>query len=366
MTDEYISNVKLSEFLPLQNKLKKRSLLSITLEITARCNNNCKHCYINLPENDIKAKQIELSYSEITSIIDEAVSLGALWCSFTGGEPLLRDDFADLYLYSKKKGLLTSVLTNATLITDEHVELFKRYPPRNLEISVYGVSKKIYECVSTTKGSFKKFEHGINKLIDNKIPISLKAPALKSNHQEYKSIIAFCKKHSREGYVRFDPLLFLRIDNDRLRNRLINNERLSPEELKILKDRYFTTDDRCVSLGIECSENQTENKNKKNSFTCNAGKNSCKIGYDAYVSPCALFYHPESRYNLRKGSLTEAWNCFMPEVTRKYLQNIKYPELCYNCDKIGNCLWCPAVAYLEHGRVDRESNYVCSLAKSFF
>jgi len=364
MAEKYTADIKLTQFKPLLENQKKPNLLSITLEITARCNNNCQHCYVNLPENDDKAVKKEMSYHGITRTIDEAVSLGALWCTFTGGEPLLRDDFSDLYLYAKKQGLLTSVLTNATLITDEHVDLFKKYPPRNLEISVYGVSRKIYEHISGVKGSFEKFQCGMNRLIKNKIPISLKAPALKSNYAEYKDIIDFCKKNSRQGYVRFDPLLFLRTDNDKARNRLIISQRLSPEQLKNLKETYFAPDVGFDPLDNECGHNQTV-CDKKEYFTCNGGTISCKIGYDAFVSPCSLLYHPECRYNLRKGSLTEAWNSFIPGAAEKYLQHVKYPGKCHDCNKIENCLWCPALAYLEHGRINKESDYVCLLTKHF-
>jgi len=293
MTEKYTSKINIADFKPLREKQKKHRLLSITLEITARCNNNCRHCYINLPENDDAAARVEMSTHEITKTIDEAISLGALWCSFTGGEPLLRKDFPDLYLYAKKKGLLTSVLTNATLINDDYVNLFKKYPPRNLEVSVYGISKNIYERVSGIKGSYTKFKYGINKLLENKIPVSLKAPALKSNYEEYKAIIDYCKKYSRQGHVKFDPVLFLRTDNNKTRNQFIKAERLSPEKLRHLKDLYFTADTGYEPVNSECFQDRTD-INQKKRFTCNAGNISCKIGYDANVSPCALFYHPES------------------------------------------------------------------------
>ncbi|MGM0470350.1 MAG: radical SAM protein, partial [Promethearchaeati archaeon] len=93
----------------------KRIPLSLELEITARCNLNCKHCYINLRANDEIAKRNELSKEDIKEIIDESISLGAISCTLTGGEPLLRGDFIDIYLYLKKKGILVSVFTNATL-----------------------------------------------------------------------------------------------------------------------------------------------------------------------------------------------------------------------------------------------------------
>src|SRR5450756_1526394 len=69
----------------LWDKLKdKRVPLSFDLEVTARCNNNCRHCYINLPANDRTARAKELSPAEISRLADEAVALGAMWCLITG------------------------------------------------------------------------------------------------------------------------------------------------------------------------------------------------------------------------------------------------------------------------------------------
>ena len=67
------------------------------------------------------AREKELTLAEIDRIAGQAVDLGALWCLLTGGEPLLRPDFADIYLLLKKKGLLVSVFTNACLVTEAHV-----------------------------------------------------------------------------------------------------------------------------------------------------------------------------------------------------------------------------------------------------
>jgi MoaA/NifB/PqqE/SkfB family radical SAM enzyme len=133
VSESYVSSADLHDF-PLWEKMRgKRALISFDLEITARCNNNCRHCYINLPAGDKEAKKKELSLEEIQKIGKEAVSLGAVWCLITGGEPLLRADFFDIYLSLKKMGLLISLFTNATLVTKEHIKLFKRYPPRDIE-----------------------------------------------------------------------------------------------------------------------------------------------------------------------------------------------------------------------------------------
>jgi len=116
----------------------RRRPISFDLELTARCNNDCRHCCICLPAGDATAKAAELRTDEVLGIAREVADMGAVWCLLIGGEPLLRSDFAALYLGLKRLGLLVSVFTNACLVTAEHVELFRRYPPRDVEVTVYG------------------------------------------------------------------------------------------------------------------------------------------------------------------------------------------------------------------------------------
>ena len=123
------TKIEIQDFRLWEKKQNRaRPLYSFDLELTARCNNDCRHCYINLPANDPAAKARELTLAEIESIADQAVEMGALWVLLTGGEPLLRPDFADIYMMLKRKGLLVSVFTNATVIRPQHIELFKISP----------------------------------------------------------------------------------------------------------------------------------------------------------------------------------------------------------------------------------------------
>src|SRR4030065_818883 len=92
---------------------------SLDMELTERCNNNCIHCYINLSADDLHAQQRELSTEEIQEILQEAASLGCLTIRFTGGEPLLRKDFEDLYVFARRLGLKVIIFTNASLITPQ-------------------------------------------------------------------------------------------------------------------------------------------------------------------------------------------------------------------------------------------------------
>ncbi|GAI49460.1 unnamed protein product, partial [marine sediment metagenome] len=67
--------------------------------------------------NDQDAIEKELTCKEIFSIFDQIAEAGCLWLLLTGGDPLLRQDFLEIYTYAKKKGFLISLFTNGTLIT---------------------------------------------------------------------------------------------------------------------------------------------------------------------------------------------------------------------------------------------------------
>jgi MoaA/NifB/PqqE/SkfB family radical SAM enzyme len=102
----------------LQRDSQGRSIpLTGSIEITARCNLDCVHCYLVRSVNAEKSSGLELTKEEFFRIVDEIVEQGCLWLLITGGEPLLRTDFESLYLYAKKKGLFVTLFTNATLVT---------------------------------------------------------------------------------------------------------------------------------------------------------------------------------------------------------------------------------------------------------
>ena len=339
----------------------KRNLMSFDMELTARCNNNCRHCYINLPTDDKEAEKKELSFKEITRIIDEAGSLGALWCLLTGGEPLLRKDFFDIYLYIKKKGLFVSVFTNATLINHRHIGLFKRYPPRDIEISVYGVTRETYEKVTRKRNSYEACMRGINLLLSHGIKVRFKAMALQSNVHELARIKQFCKEKSTD-YFRFDPFLNLRFDRDEMRNNEIRSERLSPEQIVSIEQ---DDDERSTALRKECKNlivPNFANRTCKHLFHCGAGTASFHVGSDGRFRLCSSLLSPDCTYDLRDGSLREAWEDFVSAVRRKYSRRQEFVNKCRACTLFNLCSWCPGHAYLESGRLDSWVKYFCDVA----
>jgi len=361
MTEQFITEQKLPDLALWDTMREKRACFSFTLELTARCNNNCSHCYINLPPGDVRARQRELTLDRLMDIADQAVGLGAIWCNITGGEPLLRPDFKEIYLGLKKKGLLVSVMTNATLVNEDHVALFRRYPPRDIEITVYGATKETYEAVSRVPGSFDAFMRGLNLLLDADVKVRLKAMAIHSNLHEIPQIAEFCRSRTKD-YYRFDPQLHLRMDRDPVRNDEIRKERLTPEEVVALEQS-----DRERREALEKGCNTLINPELRHTgcnhlFHCGAGNGDFVVSPDGRLRLCMSLCHPDCLYDLTAGSLEDAWRSFIPKVRDMRSNRAAFLRTCRVCPIINLCLWCPAHAYLETGSLDGQVDYFCRVA----
>jgi radical SAM protein with 4Fe4S-binding SPASM domain len=348
--------------LELWAKIKSHNCpISFDLEITARCNNDCRHCYICKSPDDSSSRAKELSVDEIMQIADQAVSMGILWCNITGGEPLLREDFSEVYTGLKRMGLLVSLFTNACLIREEHIELFKIYPPRDIEVTVYGITKETYESVSRRPGSYDAFQRGLNLLLKNGIPVRLKTMALRSNVRELPRIAEFCRSRTKD-YFRFDPLLHLRLDRDPVRNEVIKSERLSPEEIVAIEradsERFNALEKGCNKL----IRQEFCDKQCNHLFHCGTGAGSFVLGCDGRFRLCSSLSHPDCTYDLRNGNLADAWKEFVPKVQDMRSNRSEFLETCRTCPIINLCLWCPAHAYLEMGELDSNVPYFCQVA----
>jgi len=350
--------ISLSDLSFLKKAEERRHLLALTMELTHRCNNNCVHCYINLPANDKVAIKNELRFKEIKKIMDQAFSMGTLWVLLSGGEPLLRDDFFDIYLYLKQKGFLVSVYTNASLVSKEHIDLFKKYPPRDIEVSVYGISETTQKKV-TRKNTFSATMKGIERLISEPLPVTFKTTIMKSNYQEIKQISKFCKKTTKRPF-RFDPFLNLRLDKDPGKNDRITRERLNSQEIidieKLDKKRTSAIEKKCMSV---VNINSADHNRL---FRCQAGVNTGCIDCYGTFKLCSTLIGKDCTYNLKNGSLDDAWNNFAPQIRMKKSSDPLFKTKCGSCNIIDLCMWCPAHSDLETGKLDEPVQYFCDIA----
>ncbi len=335
-------------------------LSRLDIELTERCNNNCIHCCINLPAGDARARRRELPLDRIHSILSEASALGALSIRLTGGEPLLRPDFSDIYMVARRLGLKVVLFTNARLVTPELGDLFARVPPlAPIEVTVYGLRRKSYEAVSRAPGSYEQFRRGVALLQERSIPLKLKGALLPSNRVEVQALDDWAMQVSGSNRVAAQSMFFdLRCRRDsEARNEEIKRLRASPEMGVALQARQRRD---YMAERIQFCANYMQPSGDR-LFDCNFGLRPCVDAYGA-LQGCMLSRHPDTVYDLNNGSIQEALLSFFPTVSAKLAANPDYLAGCARCFLKGLCEQCPAKSWMEHGTLDAPVEYLCRVA----
>lgn len=320
----------------------ERIPVSGAIELTFRCNLHCCHCYCS-PDDTRK----EMSYRQVCRILDEIADAGCLWLLITGGEPLLRDDFLDIYSYAKKKGMIITLFTNGTLISPYIVDYLKSYPPFMIEISLYGITSQTYEIITGVKGSFRRCLEGIDILRKNNLPLRLKTMVMTLNQDEVVDIERFADSLGLE--FRLDALINPRLNGDKEPCKF----RVSPEKVV---EFDLVSKKRTAELMEFCSE-FVGPPGSDNLYLCGAGTTSFHIDPYGYLSLCEMARIPS--FNLAERSFKEYWYNNILEVLSQKPKG-DYP--CGRCDLISLCSQCPGWAQLEHGDPEKAVEYLCRVA----
>lgn len=354
----YIKKLKPHEFNILRGK---RPLLGqLDIELTERCNNNCIHCCINLPENDADARSREMSTGFVKDLIKQAADLGCLTVRFTGGEPLLRDDLAELYEFTRRLGMQVILFTNARLITPELAALLAKIPPgRVVEVSVYGMSARTYDGVAGEKGAFAEFRRGVDLLLQHKIPFIVKGPMLtflKDEQEEFEAWAATIPAMEKlPGYsMNFD--LRSRRD-DPAKNARVAKLRATPEETvdMVSRNPLYLKD-----MKQFCGKFMGPPGDKL--FSCGAGHGTCVDAYGK-AQLCLPLRDAATVVDLREVTLKTALTESFPAMKKGTVAtNPDYLRRCAVCFLKGLCEQCPAKSWMENGTLDTPVEYLCSVA----
>jgi radical SAM protein with 4Fe4S-binding SPASM domain len=314
-----------------------------TIELTPFCNLKCVHCYITPCE----VKGNLLSTAELCRIIDEMAEAGCLWLLLTGGEPLLRPDFLDIYAHAKNKGILISLFTNATLLTPAIADYLAEFPPRMVEITLYGATKQTYEKITGVAGSYEKCLRGIEMLKERQIPLALKSVALTVNKHEIPAMQEYAEKMGVA--FRWDPSIMPRIDH----GMSPCDFRLTPEEVIEME---LSAPERLEGWQDFCQFHWGPYEGDSR-YICGAGRGSFFIDSAGLLSLCLS--SRSQTFDLRKGTFREGWNTFFPQVLS---QKVRAGSPCRSCELLGICARCAPWAEMETGDPDAEVEWLCRLA----
>lgn len=310
-----------------------------SIELTNSCNFACIHCFVNHQKDFLDKKEIFKS-------IDYLVNYGCLFIQLTGGECLLHEDFNEIYEYIVKKGILITIMTNGSLISSKTLNLFRKFPPYKIVVSLYGASNVVYEKVTGKKNQFTKVHSNLIELKSLGLNLHMNIILLEVNKCEL-SMMEEISKNITEYYFVYNKLL----NKKKSDSNISNSASLTSAEIKIIT-RIRQHYQAIIKKNFE--ENHYETNDEKDYFYCNAGVTSFHITPLNELALCQL--QNRNFISLKKEKFDDAWQ----ELQRIRLLELRIEEECKSCKINMYCKSCP----IKVRTMTKEDRYICKEVKN--
>jgi MoaA/NifB/PqqE/SkfB family radical SAM enzyme len=340
---EYVSLMR--ELLP--RAADRRQPIQGIFELTNRCNLSCRMCFVRQSTGDAAERSKELPAAAWLELARQAVDSGMVFLLLTGGEVFLRPDFFHIYTPLTRMGLILTLFTNGTLITENRAARLAEAPPSRTEITLYGATAATYETITGVPGSYARCCAGIEALIRRRLPLCLKTTVTRQNVDELEAM----RQMARNWGMPFKAgsLLTKRRDgalSDVAACRLSAAECVDIEAAEIASGSDWTEATlREASLRVE------------RNFFCQAGKFAFFVNPQGEMNACIALPMPAAR-PLEIG-FRAAW-----EQLKGYVDSAPpLGPICRACDARIYCLRCPAWSTQETSTLTEPVPFLCEIAR---
>lgn len=175
-----ISNVNLVEQKQLMYPL------GAEVEITSGCNLRCKHCFQG------EYKEEFMPFNNFKRIIDILKKNNVFEINLVGGEVFHHEDAMKMINYVAEAGMVLTIVTNATLITDEQIEELSNIKYLYVLISLDG-NKTIHEVIRG-KGTYERTIETAKKLKNAGINVEFLFTLNAINISVYEEAVEYSKE----------------------------------------------------------------------------------------------------------------------------------------------------------------------------
>ncbi len=328
--------------------------LAGSFELTNRCCLDCRMCYIHRNGNDFDAIAKEKDTSWWLDIAKKAQKSGMLILLLTGGEPLLRHDFDEIYLECVKMGLLVSVNTNGMLIDDEKIRLFKENPPQRLNITLYGTTVETYGELCGNAGAYEKVMTALKKLKRAGVNVKLNFSMVPYNKKDAPGVYEIGKELGfpvQPVSYMFPPV---RSSGEAVR---MTAEEAAEAQFKWQKNHLGDDDFRKYIENFKNNRSFGEiNDECGEKISCRAALSTFWVTWDGKMTPCGMMTEP----SVSISDFDAAW-----KEIRAQRENIMLPPECSACEHRKYCDICAAVSKAETGKFCVVPEYACKKAQEY-
>jgi len=318
-------------------------------ELTPFCNLDCKMCYVHLNKNQMNGAK-PLTVDQWKDIINQAFDAGMRKATLTGGECLVYPGFDEVYIYLMSLGIKVSVFTNGILLDRDRIEFFKKYPPCEVRVSLYGSDNSVYYRV-TGHSKFDVVWNNIMLAKDAKLPIAISITPNRFMEDDAEQLVE--KVHSLGiAYAINSHLFEPRVETGR-RDDCIDAS--DETYLQMYKKRKLLNGSTLTKIEINTLPKAKESGEYRRGIECGAGKNGFQISWNGEMFPCTnlrLF----SAYPLIEG-FKSSW-----VKLNSLVNELVLPIECHDCPYEKYCGVC-VVPHIQSGRTDRCNKLKCQSIK---
>jgi mycofactocin radical SAM maturase len=306
-----------------------RSPVNLTWEVTQACNLRCSHC---LSSSGDPAKH-ELSTAEALDLVDQLHTAGVFQVNFGGGEPFIRPDFEQILAACHKRGIMTCISTNGTLITPELVGRLASNRLVAIQVSLDGAKRETCDAVRGD-GVYDAAIKAVKLLAATSIPASINTVLTTHNADEIPAMHELARSLG----------VSLRVSRFRPSGRGADNWeslRPTPTQLIAFSDWLATSGD--VRTGDSFFSLTTQERQGLGLNLCGAAKLTCCVNPTGHMYPCAFLQSDRFEAgDLRTSSFQEIWDG--SEIYASF-RNLRIHS-CEECTRFDQCHGgCPAVAW---------------------
>lgn len=305
-----------------------------TFELTAFCTLKCPMCFVRIDREKAEALGGRpCTAEEWIDLARQFRDQGGIFLLLTGGEPMMRPDFSEIYSEISRMGLYITLFTNGTTVDDKMLDLLKKRPPSMIGLTIYGASEETYKRFGGSEGSFRRAFEGLDRLLTiPNIAIDVRFTACAENYKDLRKVYELVA--ARNKMISFDfgtgaPVRGACSNSRKLRLTKEQVEEVNQVVREISEPVFKEYEKLGGSTAITNADEwdicpaDTESTDERKMW-CMGGKNSVYIAWNGIMYPCDMASYPFA-FPLEQGFKEAAFDI------RRQVDSLLLPEKCLSC-----------------------------------
>ena len=326
-------------------KETERFDMAIAVETTQRCNLHCRTCFqkdrnpLDMPLN--QAKRI----IDCAVQLKEYLSLNNIMITLTGGEPLLYPFLVETATYAHEQGLVTSLVTNGTLLSDQKAGQLKSAGLGWIAVSLDGPTQEILSTVRDV--NFSEVMEAITTSIDFGFYTSISYTITRTNKSYLRDIVELLHPLGLDQihFNHFVPVGRGSDNSSELALDIEENKKVQAQIRHLFIEYYYKglyISSGCPTFGLTDTEYPFRMETLLNPKVQGVQVPKCTLGYNVTVAPTGEIIPCIMLRNIPLGNINErdlvsVWN---DSLSQEYREGIHLKGKCKICEHNHICRGC--------------------------